>query len=235
MAAPAEQNELELGILTGRGTAFTAGGRRWELARQPLGGELLLEEELRGLRPPEGLGEGDPMTGLLLLAEENRRGALRAIARGTLRSRREHLDAGALERRIEELDSALDSDEIATLLAALMTRPGAGELMAAVGLDGERETQRRLGELRGAENGTMTFGGKTVFGRVIDAACSRYGWTYEYAVWGISLDALRMMLGDQTVSVSVSDDERRKLRLPLIGERNGEEMSLEELRALTEE
>lgn len=230
------RESLELRILTERGTAFEAGGRRWELSAQPLGGALLLERELRGLRPAEGLPTGtDPMTELLLLAEEQRGAVLRAIARGTLRSRAEHLDEGLLEARTRELDGALESDEAATLLAALLTRPGAGDLIRELGLEKERETQGRLSELRQRESGTLTFGGRSVFGRVIDAACHRYGWTYEYTVWGISLEALRMLLADQTVSVSVSDDERRKTGLRLAGETDGEKMSLEELRALTEE
>ena len=33
---------------------------------------------------------------------------------------------------------------------------------------------------------SIAFGGKSIWGTLIDAACERYGWSYQYVLWGIS-------------------------------------------------
>ena len=43
------------------------------------------------------------------------------------------------------------------------------------------------------------FGGKTIWGTLIDAACERYGWTFDYVVWGISYNNLTLMLKDKKI------------------------------------
>lgn len=59
-----------------------------------------------------------------------------------------------------------------------------------------------------------TFGGKTIYGLLIDAACKNYGWTKEYAVWGIDVISLRLMLADSINSVYLSDEDLKHLHIP---------------------
>ena len=61
------------------------------------------------------------------------------------------------------------------------------------------------------DKNNLTFGGKTVYGSLIDAACERYGWTKDYVVWGIDYTSLRLMLADKVNSVYCSEDEMKKL------------------------
>ena len=63
-------------------------------------------------------------------------------------------------------------------------------------------------------SGQFIFGGKTVWGSLIDAACERYGWTFDYVVWGISYNNLTLMLKDKITSIYLSDDERKRVHLP---------------------
>ena len=57
---------------------------------------------------------------------------------------------------------------------------------------------------------TITFGGKSIYGTIIDSACERYGWTMQYVVWGISYTNLCMLLADSTKDVYLTDDEMKK-------------------------
>ena len=93
---------------------------------------------------------------------------------------------------------------------------------------------RSNGAVRGEESGIESFGGRTLFGRLIDTACERYGWSYEYVVWGLPREVLELMLRDRQTALTISDDERRKLGMRAIGEIDGDSASEEELRRLTE-
>lgn len=52
-----------------------------------------------------------------------------------------------------------------------------------------------------------------MYGQIIDAACERYGWTFDYVLWGISLINLQMMLADKVSSVYLTDDENKRLHI----------------------
>lgn len=45
---------------------------------------------------------------------------------------------------------------------------------------------KRARELSKKVQNQYVFGGKSIWGALIDAACERYGWTFDYVVWGIS-------------------------------------------------
>lgn len=43
---------------------------------------------------------------------------------------------------------------------------------------------------------------------MLDVVCSKYGWTFDYALWGISYTNLNMMIADSiTVLTSFGKDE----------------------------
>ena len=61
---------------------------------------------------------------------------------------------------------------------------------------------------------SLTFGGKSIYGTLIDTACQRYGWTFEYVVWGISYANLQLLLADSVTSIYLSDEERKRVNIP---------------------
>jgi hypothetical protein len=50
-----------------------------------------------------------------------------------------------------------------------------------------------------------------LFGQLIDPACERYGWSYEYVVWGISYAALTAMMADKVTSIILTDEEKKNV------------------------
>lgn len=230
-----KSTDLMLRILTEQGRGFESGGRRFELAAQSLGGELLIARDIEALGLDTAALNRTPLMELLRVSALKRQETLRVIARATCRSRKEHLDEELIRERESFLAASLDVEEVASLLSAILGDNDLDRLQEDIGLNGDRELQRRLSDLRSDESGMIGFGGRCLFGRVVDAACSRYGWSYRYVVWGISHNALAIMLADQMSCVSISDNERRKLGLPLKGEIDGDSASIDELRALTAE
>lgn len=46
---------------------------------------------------------------------------------------------------------------------------------------------------------------------MLDVACAKYGWTFDYALWGISYMNLNMMIADSiTVLTSYGKDEENR-------------------------
>lgn len=226
--------DLELRLLTCQGRRFETGGRLYELVPRSLGGEILLLRDVEELELDGDALLRDPMMTLLRTAGIRREASLRVVARATMRSREDHLDGSLMQMRIRALDESLDADELATLLSVVLSDRDMEEYSELAGLDEEQRLLRRIGAVRGEESGIESFGGRTLFGRLIDTACERYGWSYEYVVWGLPREVLELMLRDRQTALTISDDERRKLGMRAIGEIDGDSASEEELRRLTE-
>ncbi|MDE7440647.1 MAG: hypothetical protein K2M69_00565 [Muribaculaceae bacterium] len=229
-----ETEEETLRLLLGRGVGFSSQGLEYRLQAQPLGGEVLLRGEIRQLEMEVTGSGGNPVCELLTLWENQRDKVIRIIARATCRTREEHLSENFINDRGRELSEILDAESGPLLLAAILKDRRSDRLQELTGLREEQEMQRRIAALREEESGMIGFGGRSVFGRLIDRACSRYGWSYDQTVWGVSLGALEMMLADQFSSIYVSEEERRKLGIKGAGEIDGDNASIEELREFTE-
>ena len=63
-------------------------------------------------------------------------------------------------------------------------------------MEEEAKRMAKVNAAKKSEN-SFIFGGKTIWGTLIDAACERYGWTFDYVVWGISYNNLTLMLKDK--------------------------------------
>lgn len=54
-------------------------------------------------------------------------------------------------------------------------------------------------------------GGRSLWGGMLDVVCAKYGWTFDYALWGISYMNLNMMIADSiTVLTSYGKDEENR-------------------------
>ena len=67
------------------------------------------------------------------------------------------------------------------------------------------------------DGGSLSFGGKSIWGTLVDAACERYGWTYQYTIWGISFSNLQLLLADHIKTIFLTDEERKKCHVPTDG------------------
>lgn len=105
--------------------------------------------------------------------------------------------------------SLFSNDDIATLLIAILKENPTRTIAKETGMD---EETKRMAKVNAAKksNNQFVFGGKTIWGTLIDVACERYGWTYDYVVWGISYNNLTLMLKDKITSIYLSDEEMKK-------------------------
>ena len=124
----------------------------------------------------------------------------------------ECLDETSVRERIRRLGKAKPS-ALATLLVFALSMDKTEGIMREFGMDKE---SRRLSDVmrvkeRSKSDGSVSFGGKSIWGTLVDSACERYGWTYQYVLWDISYSALRLLLADHIKTVFLSDEEMRRI------------------------
>lgn len=192
--------------LLARPHGFTAGGRHFYLYPITLGRLHMIA----GL--DLGIGDGLPSLEILKAVRERREACARVLAIYTLPDRWQVL-GDELTARQDFFAETLDDEDLCALLISAFSIDRTKQLIAHYGLDREAERKRRVMQVKDSKN-TWTFGGLTVYGNIIDAACQRYGWTYDYVVWEISYTNLVLMLRDQVSQVYLTDKERKRCHVP---------------------
>ncbi len=170
----------------------------------------------------------------LRVAEEHRDDCCRLIAYHTLKGKSELLNPRTVERRKAEISGCCDSEDLATILIVILTDTKQQEISKELGLDREAERMARVNQAKD-NKGSFVFGGRTVWGSLIDAACERYGWTFDYVVWGISYSNLSLMLKDKITSIYLSDEERKKAHIPAANEKVFDGNSREDIMRMVRE
>ncbi len=155
----------------------------------------------------------NPAMAALRVVEKHRGEVAQIISILSFRDAGELGDSKKIERRADYFLSQLEDKELAQLLMLAMDEPKAENYLILTGLADEHAEQARIAAHKNKDGHNLSFGGKTIYGTLIDAACRAYGWRKEYVVWGIDLVSLRLMLADTVTSVYISDKEAEELGL----------------------
>ena len=72
-----------------------------------------------------------------------------------------------------------------------------------------------MAKIQKAKDGSssITVGGASIYGQLIDTAAERYGWSYDYIMWGVSMTNLQLMLADKVDSIYLTKEEQKKARI----------------------
>ena len=154
----------------------------------------------------------DPFVEALRIINTKREESCRLIAYHTIKTKEELLNNRIVDVQ-QKLISKFPNQDIATLLICILKNNSYQAIVEGAGIDKESKRMSKVNAAKSA-SGQFIFGGKTVWGSLIDAACERYGWTFDYVVWGISYNNLTLMLKDKITSIYLSDDERKRVHLP---------------------
>lgn len=151
---------------------------------------------------------------LALKTAQNRRNeGLRLISYITLPGA-DCLDETLVRERARRL-RGMRARDLASVLVLFLTMDKTVEIMREFGIDKESKHLSEVMKVKAeSKDGSVSFGGKSVWGTLVDAACERYGWTYQYTVWGISYCNLQLLLADHVKTVFLTDEERKKCRIP---------------------
>ena len=203
-------NELADAVIE-RPLAFSVGKERMSIYPASLGKMYIVARLLDSMNVSHKLLSDDPYTEAVRLCKSKRDCVTRMIAFYTVRNKDDHFNNELIEQRSAVL-SGLDDKSLASLLVVVLTQDASDRFIEEYGIDKEKQIVHRIVKHK-QDKGNLSFGGKTVYGTLIDSACERYGWSFDYVVWGISYTNLRMITADAVVSMYLSKDDMKKLHV----------------------
>lgn len=199
-----------------RPQGFQIGHRQFYLYPVSLGKMYLLARLVDSLEVKKENLKVNPFLEALRLVREKRDVVCRLIAYHTCRTKEEVFNNVLIKQRTNLLAKESDSD-ITTVLIMVLQSEKTSVYIKKLGIDKEQERLHKVMKVKDTKN-VLSFGGQSIYGTLIDAACDRYGWSYDYVVWGISYTSLRLMLADCIKTITLSDKERKKVHVSIDNE-----------------
>lgn len=193
-----------------RPIGFSIKGRHFLVYHNTLGKVQLISRllEVIGFGPKNG---SDIYSFCTFIAHQKREECLRLITYSTLPGK-DCLDENKVQKQLSFL-KRIDDEDICVLLITILTMDKSDDIMKHFGMDKESERLARVIKAKGESKGSIEFGGRSIWGTIIDAACERYGWTLDYVLWGISYSNLKLLLSDHIRTVFLTDKERKNAHI----------------------
>lgn len=215
-------NEINIGtkvamVLTDMPLGVSVGKEHFYLYPQTLGRMYLTSQLIEQLEINKENLKINSFMEALRVVNLHTRECCKLISYHTLRKKSEMLDKKTLDRRVNRLYNLCPKDDLATLLITILADNTLNAITKELGIDDEAKRMAKINQAKDTNN-QYIFGGKTIWGSLIDAACERYSWTFDYVVWGISYNNLTLMMKDKLTSIYLSDEERKKAHIPAANE-----------------
>lgn len=195
-----------------RPVGFSVGKRNFFIYPPTLGKTYLLARLFKSLDADDKVIATNPYLEAMRLSETKKEAVCRILAYHTFNRKSDILDNTKVEQRAKMLEKNLDREELATVLVLILSGDNTEEFIRYLSIDKERAEKERIYKIKDSK-GSISFGGKSTYGTLIDFACQRYGWSMDYAVWGISYANLKMLMADAITTIYLSEDERKKLNI----------------------
>lgn len=192
---------------------FSIGKQRFYLYPPTLGKIYLLNRLTNTLAINSDMLAVNPFLESLRLCREHKNTISRILALHSLNKKVDIQDEQKVSKIQKIFASRLNIDELAQLFVIATSWDDTSKYTKHFGLDKETDLRKRIAKLK-EDGNNISFGGRSTYGTMIDFACQRYGWTFDYVVWGISYINLQMLMADAMTSVYLSDEERKKLHIP---------------------
>lgn len=210
-----DKNRIEMDIadaIMERPFGFTVGNQSFFIYPSTLGKTYLLARLFDELNVDKNIIAANPYMEALRLSEAKKDIVCRILSYYTFRKKDDIFNNSKVESRSNYFSKSLDSEELATLLMLVLTGDNIEYYTQYLGIDKERKERKRIADIKN-NSGSVTFGGNSTYGTLIDFACQRYGWTMDYVVWGISHTNLRMLMADAITTICLTAEERKKLNI----------------------
>lgn len=197
--------------------------KRFYIFPTTLGKTYLLKRHLDNLAINYDILQKNPYLESLRLATEKKEEVCRIITYHTLKKKRDIFDPTIVNETTTFFMENMTGEELATILIYVLTKDKTEEFKKHLGITKEQERMRLVYESKMKAQKSQNdfyFGGKTIYGTLIDTACERYGWSYDYVMWGISFVNLQLLISDRTQNMYISDDEKKKISKRLLNDQN---------------
>ena len=192
-----------------RPVGFNIGSRQFYLYPPTLGMIYHFARLFKSLEADARLISANPYLEAIRLCTEKKEIVCRILSNYTFNRKEDVFDGIKVEVRAKEF-SELAAEELATIFTIVLSGDNTEEFIKYFGIDKERLERSRIAAVK-KDNSSVTFGGNSTYGTLIDFACQRYGWTMDYVMWGISYANLKMLMADAITTIYLSEEERKLL------------------------
>lgn len=189
---------------------FKIGEKEYALYPPTLGKIQLLKKIYLSLELDSVVLGENPLIGIMEICKEHPDSVCRLIAYSTFSDKTSILDVKKVYRRASFFRANTSVEDQATILSIIFSIDKTEDFIKYFGIDSDRELKAKIGKIKGDGN-SVTLGGKSIYGLLIDFACQRYGWTMDYVLWDISYVNLNMLFADAITTVYLTDEERKQL------------------------
>lgn len=205
--------EIELNIsdaIIEKAIGFRVGKSKMHLYPPTLGKMQILKNLYFSMDVKMELLAINPVVETLRICTEKPEAVCQIIAYSTFNDRKSILDMNKVLSRAKLFQESLSVEDMGMILTIILSSDRIEEFIHYFGIDADRDLKAQISRIKG-EGSSVTFGGKSIYGLLIDFACQRYGWTMDYVLWGISYVNLNMLFADAINTVYLSEEERKKL------------------------
>lgn len=214
--APRDVNADITNALLEMPTYYNVRGQIFYVFPPSLGVQLLIGERMKKYKFYENTEKAGTI-GLFKTFKEHKEAMVSILALCSFENRKDATKQHLLAEREKALENIDPKEGLALVTRILNYASEVQTFIKHFEIDKEQKQKKRVFELKNKDSSSITFGGKSVWGAVVDSVCERYGWTVEYALWGVSSTNLNMLTADAVTSVFLTDKERKKLHLPANG------------------
>lgn len=197
--------------LSGVCPTFEVGAHKYKIHPKTLGKMYLFDRLRHNMGVNTEAMKENPLFEVLRVCKEQRPLVLRMLAYATLHGHNNVFDETLIASRVKAFGE-LNNNDLSVLMLSLLMDNDLADFTKYFGIDVDDENRRRVARVKKSDN-TVQFGGRSIYGTIIDFACSRYGWTFDYVVWEISYINLMMLYKDKVETAYLNKDEVKKARL----------------------
>lgn len=211
-----QQKLLEMDLadtIVDRPQGFDVGNRHFYLYPMTLGKMYLVSRLMDMLELRPDVMKRNPYIEAYRVAKEKKEICCKIITYHTTRTKAKALDVEFIDNRTKYFASHCTAEEVATAFSVVLLWNKTAVLMSLLKIDKEHERMSKVASVKKTKN-NYTFGGMSVYGSLIDVACEKYGWTYDYVVWEISYLNLKLLIADGYKQIYLSDEEAKKVKVP---------------------
>lgn len=204
-------NDEIIDVLIDRPIGFKIGEKQLYLYPVTLGKTFLISKLLTKIDIKQDDLKINAELEMLRVVKSYKDDVLSILAYHTLQTKEQVFNTPLVEER-KKLISSLEDSDITTLFLQTLSQDKYSIFIHELGIDREQQFMNKA--LKVKKSSSLSFNGKSIYGTLIDRACEKYGWSFDYVVWGISYLNLRLLLADAIQTIYLSDDERKKVNIP---------------------
>lgn len=192
---------------------FKVDGRRFYLYPITLGKTYLLCNIIEKLCINHSMLNINPYLEAFRIVKGNPKEVCRLITYQTIKDKYDLFDNDLVEERMEFFATHLSIEEISELLIIILTKDDISTFFKHLKIDKEKDDMKKVMKCKKDSSNSFSFGGKSIYGSMIDVLAHRYGWTLDYIIWGISYNNIQLLLSDIITTIYLTDDEKKKCRI----------------------